>query len=76
MQITALFHGRLSRSRTRTTHIVGRNLPEQPAQRGPPSTLWSAIPESESLNKPESRDGSANEETANEESMEGQTSYA
>ena len=40
---------------------------------GRPSTLWSAIPVSESLNNQESHQGSTTEETSNEESMQWQT---
>jgi hypothetical protein len=40
---------------------------------GRPSTLWSAMPESESLVEEESHDGSTTKEMANEESMQHQT---
>ena len=40
---------------------------------GRPSTLWSAIPESEGLAGEEFQDESTAEETANEESMQQQT---
>ena len=76
-QITALFHGRLSSSRIEAALeqliSLGAIYPSSQPSGGRPSTLWSAIPESESLNKQESRDGSATEETTNEESMQQQT---
>src|SRR5271156_5127980 len=77
MQITVLFHGRLSSSRIEAALeqliLLGAIYPSSQPSGGRPSTLWSAIPESESLNKQESRDETATEETANEESMQGQT---
>jgi hypothetical protein len=78
MQITALFHGRLSSSRIEAAleQLISLGAIYQQSSQptgGRPSTLWSAVPESESLAKEESHDGSATEETANEESMQGQT---
>jgi hypothetical protein len=78
MQITALFHGRLSSSRIEAAleQLISLGAIYQQSSQptgGRPSTLWSAIPESESLNKQESHDESTFEETAYEESMQGQT---
>jgi hypothetical protein len=77
MQITALFHGRLSSSRIEAALeqliSLGAIYPSSQPSGGRPSTLWSAIPESESLVEEESHDGSTTEETTNEESMQQQT---
>jgi hypothetical protein len=77
MQITALFHGRLSSSRIEAALeqliSLGAIYPSSQPSGGRPSTLWSAIPESESLAEEESHDGSTTEETTNEESMQQQT---
>jgi len=78
MQITALFHGRLSSSRIEAAleQLLSLGAIYQQSSQptgGRPSTLWSAIPESESLAGEESHDGSTTEETTNEESMQGQT---
>jgi hypothetical protein len=77
-QITALFHGRLSSSRIEAALeqlILLGAIYQQSSQPtgGRPSTLWSALPESESLNKQESHDGSTTEGTINEDSMQQQT---
>src|SRR3984957_10467361 len=77
MQITALFHGRLSSSRIEAAlqQLLSFGALHQSSQpsAGRPSTLWSAMPESESLNEQESHHGSTTEETINQESMQGQT---
>ncbi len=76
-QMSALFHGHLSSSRIEAAleQLISLGAiyqSSQPSGRRP-STLWSVIPESESLNEEESHDESTLEETANEESMQGQT---
>jgi hypothetical protein len=77
MQITALFHGRLSSSRIEAALeqliSLGAIYPSSQPSGGRPSTLWSAIPESESLVEEESHDGSTTKATTNEESMQQQT---
>jgi hypothetical protein len=76
-QIGALFHGRLSSSRIEAALeqllSLGAIYPSSQPTGGRPSTLWSAVPESESSNKEKSHDESALEETANEESLQGRT---
>jgi hypothetical protein len=76
-QIGALFHGRLSSSRIEAALeqlvSLGAIYPSSQPSAGRPTTLWSAIPESESLNEQESHHGSTTEEMSNEESMQGQT---
>jgi len=76
-QIGALFHGRLSSSRIEAALeqllSLGAIYPSSQATGGRPSTLWSAVPESEFSNKEKSHDESTLEETANEESLQGQT---
>jgi hypothetical protein len=76
-QIGALFHGRLSSSRIEAAleQLISLGAIYQSSQPsgGRPSTLWSAVPESESLNDEKSDDESTLEETANEESMQEQT---
>ena len=77
-QIGALFHGRLSSSRIEAAleQLISLGAIYQQSSQptgGRPSTLWSAIPESESLNEEESNDESTLEGTTNEESMQGQT---
>jgi hypothetical protein len=73
-QIGALFHGRLSSSRIEAAleQLIsfGAIYPSSQPSGGRPSTLWSAIPETESLNEEESHDASTAEETTNEESMQ------
>jgi hypothetical protein len=76
-QISALFHGHLSSSRIEAAleqliSLGAIYLSSQPTG-GRPSTLWSAIPESECLAGEELHDQSTVEETANEESMQEQT---
>jgi hypothetical protein len=78
MQIAALFHGRLSSSRIEAAleQLTSLGAIYQSASQpsgGRPSTLWSAMPESESLVEEESHDGSTTKEMANEESMQHQT---
>jgi hypothetical protein len=76
-QIGALFHGRLSSSRIEAAleQLISLHAIYQSSRPsgGRPSTLWSAIPESESFNEEESHDASTAEETTNEESMQEQT---
>ena len=76
-QIGVLFHGRLNSGRIEAAlqHLVSLGAIYHSSQPtgGRPSTLWSAIPVSESLNNQESHQGSTTEETSNEESMQWQT---
>jgi hypothetical protein len=76
-QISALFHGHLSSSRIEAAleQLISLGAIYQSSQptAGRPSTLWSAIPESECLAGEELHDESSVEETANEESMQEQT---
>jgi hypothetical protein len=76
-QINALFHGHLSSSRIEAAleQLISLGAIYQSSQPtgGRPSTLWSAIPESECLAGEEFHDESTVEETANEESMQEQT---
>jgi hypothetical protein len=76
-QINALFHGHLSSSRIETAleQLISLGAIYQSSQPtgGRPSTLWSAIPESECLAGEQFQDESTVEETANEESMQQQT---
>jgi hypothetical protein len=76
-QISALFHGHLSSDRIEAAldQLVSlgairlRSLPSG----GRPSTLWSAIPEAQSMGEADMYDESTAEETTNEESMQEQT---
>ena len=76
-QISALFHGHLSSSRIEAAleQLISLGAISQTSQPtgGRPSTLWSAIPESERLAGEELHDESTVEETADEESMQEQT---
>ena len=76
-QISALFHGHLSSSRIEAAleQLISLGAISQTSQPtgGRPSTLWSAIPESERLAGEELQDESTVEETADEESMQEQT---
>jgi len=76
-QMSALFHGHLSSSRIEAAleQLISLGAIYQTSQPGAgrPSTLWSAIPESECLAEGVSHDESTLEETANEESMQEQT---
>ena len=76
-QISALFHGHLSSSRIEAALeqliSLGAIYPSSQPTGGRPSTLWSAIPESECLAGEELHDESTVEQTANEESMQEQT---
>jgi hypothetical protein len=76
-QISALFHGHLSSSRIEAaleqlTSLGAIYRSSQPTG-GRPSTLWSALPESDCLAGQESHEESTAEETANEKSMQEQT---
>jgi hypothetical protein len=75
-QMSALFHGHLSSSRIEAAleQLISLGAIYQSSQPsgGRPSTLWSAIPESEFMDEEES-DDSTTEETTNEESMQEQT---
>jgi hypothetical protein len=75
--MSALLHGHLSSSRIEAAleQLISLGAIYQSSQPsgGRPSTLWSAIPESESLNDGESHDESTFEEIASEESMQQQT---
>jgi hypothetical protein len=77
MQITALFHGRLSSSRIEAALqkllSLGAIYPSSQPGGGRPSTIWSATQEPEFLNDQEFYDESTLEETAGEESMQAQT---
>jgi hypothetical protein len=77
MQITALFHDRLSSSRIEAALqqlvSLGAIYPSTQPSGGRPATLWSAIPELESLHNEELHVESTEEETTNEESMQEQT---
>jgi hypothetical protein len=76
-QINALFHGHLSSSRIEAAleQLISLGAIYQSSQPtgGRPSTLWSAIPESECLAGEEFHDESTVEEAANEESLQEQT---
>jgi hypothetical protein len=77
-QMSALFHGHLSSSRIEAAleQLISLGAIYQSSSQptgGRPSTLWSAIPESECLAEGESHHESTLEETANEESMQEQT---
>jgi hypothetical protein len=76
-QISALFHGHASSSRIDTALeqliSLGAIYPSSRPTGGRPSTLWSAIPESEHLAREQSHDESTAEETVNEKFMQGQT---
>jgi hypothetical protein len=76
-QISALFHGHLSSDRIEAAleQLVSLGAIHQSSQpsRGRPSTLWSAIPEAQSMGEEETDDESTAEETTNEESMQEQT---
>jgi hypothetical protein len=76
-QVSALFHGHLSSSRIESAleQLISLGAIYQSSQPtgGRPSTLWSAIPESECLPAEESYDESTAEETANGKSMQEQT---
>jgi hypothetical protein len=76
-QISALFHGHLSTSRIEAAleQLISLGAIYRSSQPtgGRPSTLWSAIPESECLAEQELHHESTAEETANEKSMQEQT---
>ena len=75
--MSALFHGHLSCSRIEAAleQLISLGAIYQSSRPtgGRPSTLWSAIPESECLPEEESHHESTAEETANEKSMQEQT---
>ena len=76
-QMSALFHGHVSSNRIDAAleQLISLGAIYQTSQPGAgrPSTLWSAIPESECLAEGESHDESTAEEKTNEESMQQQT---
>jgi hypothetical protein len=75
-QMSALFHGHLCSSRIEAAleqlTSLGAIYPRSRPSGGRPSTLWSAIPETESSDKEAIVDESTAEETTNEESMQEQ----
>ena len=76
-QISALFHGHLSSDRIEAAleQLMSLGAIQETSQpsAGRPSTLWSALSESDLFNEEESHDLSTTEETANEVSMQEQT---
>jgi hypothetical protein len=75
--MSALFHGHVSSNRIDAAleQLISLGAIDQRNQPtgGRPSTLWSAIPQSECLAEAGSHEESTLEETANEESMQEQT---
>ena len=76
-RISRLFHGHLESDRIDAALekliALGALSTQSEPTGGRPSTLWSATPESQSLNEEESDDASTTEETTNQESMQHQT---
>jgi hypothetical protein len=75
--MSALFHGHVSTERIEAALeqllSLGAIYPSIQPSGGRPSTLWSAIPEAESVDQGAIDDESISEETSNEESMQEQT---